>query len=290
MYSLKNILIKSGYISKEQMTLDNIFCLQVNRDMAMQLNNIQNSLNYYTFTIIKKGICEIIYDGKKMQLESGNLYMCMPGQSVIIEEISEDYKGIWLLVSDIIIYEKMFSQNMIRSDYYGKLRYEKPVLKLPPEIYERILSLLKEIDEYLNSNKFLKEEASTSLLSLFLIDLINYQKLKSSNINVSKRKEKIVRDFLSLLSENYKKHHDIGFYADSLCITKIYLSRIIKELTGLTVIQHIDHMLMMEATWLLKSTDYNIKEIAYDLNFADQGSFSKYFKRLKGISPKNYRK
>ncbi|MCH5242647.1 MAG: helix-turn-helix domain-containing protein [Muribaculaceae bacterium] len=49
-------------------------------------------------------------------------------------------------------------------------------------------------------------------------------------------------------------------------------------------------MLMMEATWLLKSTDYNIKEIADELNFADQGSFSKYFKRLKGISPKNCRK
>ena len=53
---------------------------------------------------------------------------------------------------------------------------------------------------------------------------------------------------------------------------------------------YINRMLLMEASWLLQSTDLNIAEIAERLHFADQSSFGKFFHRMKGVSPKEYRK
>ncbi|MES2798039.1 MAG: helix-turn-helix domain-containing protein, partial [Bacteroidota bacterium] len=40
---------------------------------------------------------------------------------------------------------------------------------------------------------------------------------------------------------------------------------------------------------LLSNTNLSISEIAYQLNFADQSYFSKYFRKLVGISPGEYR-
>lgn len=53
---------------------------------------------------------------------------------------------------------------------------------------------------------------------------------------------------------------------------------------------YINQMLLMEASWLLQSTDLNITEIAEHLHFADQSSFGKFFHRMKGVSPKGFRK
>jgi len=46
----------------------------------------------------------------------------------------------------------------------------------------------------------------------------------------------------------------------------------------------------MEATFLLKTSKLNINQIADQLRFADTPSFSKFFSRLNGMSPKDYRK
>ncbi len=96
--------------------------------------------------------------------------------------------------------------------------------------------------------------------------------------------------FLKLLPANYAQHHDIPFYADILGITPIYLSRIVRKMSGRTVVDHINDLLLSEAKILLKSTGLNIVQIADRLHFADSPSFSRFFSRLAGVSPRQYRK
>lgn len=67
--------------------------------------------------------------------------------------------------------------------------------------------------------------------------------------------------------ENYRQHHDIGFYAESLHISTTYLSRIVKHITGHTVRFHISELLCADARKLLECTDLDIKEIAEKLGF-----------------------
>ena len=68
-------------------------------------------------------------------------------------------------------------------------------------------------------------------------------------------------------------------------ITPNYLSRIVKRITGKTVIDCINEMLAIEATWLLKSTRLTVAQIADRLNFASSPSFDKFYKRMRGCSP-----
>ncbi|MDR1381894.1 MAG: helix-turn-helix domain-containing protein, partial [Tannerella sp.] len=51
----------------------------------------------------------------------------------------------------------------------------------------------------------------------------------------------------------------------------------------------VDDFVMIEAKALLKSTNMTVLQISDELNFNSQSFFGKYFKRLAGMSPKEYR-
>ncbi|EJW96039.1 transcriptional regulator, AraC family [gut metagenome] len=63
----------------------------------------------------------------------------------------------------------------------------------------------------------------------------------------------------------------------------------VKEVSGKTVGEWIDHWVILEAKALLHSSSLSIQEISDRLNFANQSFFGKYFKHYTGLSPKEYR-
>ena len=65
-----------------------------------------------------------------------------------------------------------------------------------------------------------------------------------------------------------------------------YLSRHIKEETGQTATVWIDKCVILDAEAQLLSTKQTILEISESLGFSSQSFFGKYFKRVKGVSPK----
>ena len=128
------------------------------------------------------------------------------------------------------------------------------------------------------------------LYSAFLLDLLDIQQCSITPHRFSERAEELFLEFIRLLPNNFVEHRDIGFYAGKLCVTTIYLSRIVRQITGRTVLDYINQMLLMEALWQLQHTTKTIVQIAEALHFADHASFCRFFKRLKGISPKEYRR
>ncbi|MDE6317080.1 MAG: AraC family transcriptional regulator, partial [Muribaculaceae bacterium] len=103
------------------------------------------------------------------------------------------------------------------------------------------------------------------------------------------RRRYYVRDFMSLLQQDFRQHRSVGHYADKLFISAKYLSLIIKEATGRTATEWIDHFVILEAKNLLRYSGRNIQQIAYDLNFHNQSAFGKYFNQITGLSPSEFR-
>ena len=113
-----------------------------------------------------------------------------------------------------------------------------------------------------------------------------FRKLEGS---AASSKNNIVERFMELVQEHYREERLIGFYADKLCITPKYLSKLIKEHTGRSAGEWIDNHVILEARAMLQSSDMTIQQIAASLNFPNQSFFGKYFKRATGLSPKQYR-
>ncbi len=81
----------------------------------------------------------------------------------------------------------------------------------------------------------------------------------------------------------------VGFYADKLCLTPKYLSKLIRNATGRSAPEWIDAYVILEAKNMLKYSNATIKEIVFRLNFPNQSVFYKFFKARTGMTPTEYR-
>ena len=104
-----------------------------------------------------------------------------------------------------------------------------------------------------------------------------------------RRADGILKDFAELLMHNVAKENSVGFYAEKLCISKQYLSLIVKEKTKVPISTVISALRAEVAAGLLRDPDLSIQQIANRLSFSDQSSFGKFFRKHSGMSPLKYR-
>ena len=72
-------------------------------------------------------------------------------------------------------------------------------------------------------------------------------------------------------------------------LSKFHFAKKFKELTDSSPIQHFINMKIQHACSQLDNSDITIKDIASGLGYSDPYYFSRLFKKLVGISPKQYR-
>ena len=103
------------------------------------------------------------------------------------------------------------------------------------------------------------------------------------------RKQELNLLFQNLVFRYYKEHRNVQFYADTLCVSSKHLTETIKEVTGRTSGEWIEEAVILEAKVLLRDQRISVAQVAEDINFPDQSSFGKYFKKHTGLSPSDYR-
>ena len=107
--------------------------------------------------------------------------------------------------------------------------------------------------------------------------------------NIPTRQKTTFDRFLRLVYDNHKKERQMSFYADKLCVTPKYLSKVIKDVSGKSGPAWIDEFVMLSAKNLLKHSNKSIKEIAASLNFSSQTFFFRFFKNHSNMTPSQYR-
>jgi AraC-like DNA-binding protein len=96
--------------------------------------------------------------------------------------------------------------------------------------------------------------------------------------------------FLNQFCQYFQERLFLFPNADLLNITTTYLSLIVRQMSGRTVQDVLASALVSEAAIRLKTTNRSITQLAADFHFSDQAAFTKFFTRMKGISPKKFRK
>ena len=95
---------------------------------------------------------------------------------------------------------------------------------------------------------------------------------------------------IQLAGQHCAEHHQIGYYADRLCLTERYLSTVIRQASGTTAKDWIDRALITRIKIELRHTDKPAAQIAEEMHFANPSFFAKYFRRLTGMTPMEYKK
>ena len=97
------------------------------------------------------------------------------------------------------------------------------------------------------------------------------------------------RKFIHLLNKHVEMHHEVQFYADKIGMSPKYLNAIAKRKTGHKAKEVISSILLSRIKRDLLLSTVTMQELADKFNFADISSLGKFFKKMTGLSPRNYR-
>ena len=106
----------------------------------------------------------------------------------------------------------------------------------------------------------------------------------------STHSNRVFKQFISLVNKHCTEEHSIGYYADQMCLSAHHLGLVVKSESGVTAKEWIERAVITQAKVLLKSSDLQAAEVASRLSFSNPAFFSKYFKRITGLTPQEYKR
>lgn len=237
--------------------------------------------------IYEQGSADLKINMRDYHIEAPAVLLVLNDQIYQSAGQSEDLR------SKVILMSRSFSDSLFaNSSEILPLKssiMKNPVMKIENEenVFGQFFQLLQNIAAS-PRQEFKIESARHLTLSMFY----GYSHLKHEVNEVkstNSRQEEIFTKFTELLERHHKKEREIAFYADKMCMTSKHLSQVIKDYTGKTALGIIEEYVISEAKSMLLSTTMSIQQISDELNFPSQSVFGKYFKRVAGISPSEYR-
>ena len=243
---------------------------------------------YPRICILTKGTIEIGFDLKRYTFEAPCVFFSGNGRISQYFSSSED------IAMSTIITSAQFVKNLQLS-YHQLLPmflFLKDNICIPLNNNELVMlldyySLLKKI---ILTNDSFRTDAAKHLAESLIFILSNLSQPLILKVNNKKsRQETIFREFMGMIPQYYKIERSLEFYADKMCLTPKHLSEVIKKASQKSANSLIDNFVCLEAKAMLKSSSMTIQQISDELNFPSQSFFGKYFKRVVGISPKEYR-
>jgi len=239
--------------------------------------------DHYIFFLLKRGSGSMMIDLQKVDMKAGQLYYILPGQ--VHHHIRTRKAEGWFLAIDTSLVPVQ-----CRNVFEGKLSLQSPCTLLPVLLqqYDYLLSLLHE--RYSGTNKAgLDRLAIYGLLQSFLaMAAAAYDDLPDPNHQLS-RPAALSRQFRMLMAKNIRVIKSPSDYSAKLNVSEAYLNESVKRITGFSVSYWIQQEVLLEAKRLLYYSELNVKEIAYELGYDDPSYFSRFFRKVAGMSASEFR-
>ena len=112
---------------------------------------------------------------------------------------------------------------------------------------------------------------------------------ESLPVGESPREREIFERFIALVNADSGRERSISYYADRMFLSPRYLGTVVRQASGCTAKEWIDRSVITNAKVMLRHSSLQVAEISDRLNFANNSFFCKYFRRLTGMSPLDYR-
>ena len=260
------------------------------RDTATQLFAVDAFVIGYT----TQGDSNFEFNNTQYHLEPGKVFILAPTHTCRLMECSADFK-IRLLLLDASTHNLSVHLNYLVKSERWIQTYFYPVLNLNEQESTIMNTCVDRIEEQINRPDFPNRAAIIRLaVTWHHVELDNIMQEHMNKITDNNkpltRQQTLARQLYRLIINNYRKEHQVKFYSEQMCLTPQYLNQITTVVFGKSLSTIISGLLFSTAKSMVLSSDMSIQEIANELSFPDQASFSKFIKKHAGASPNALRK
>jgi len=263
-------------------------------ECSTEINHKNFVFDFYHISIKRSIGATFKYGQNHYDFDDGVMFFIAPNQVFgieTIEKIASSKSGWVLMIHPDFLWNTPLAGTIKQYDFFDYAVHEALFLS---EKEETILNtLVKNIEmEYSgNLDKFTQSIIISQIETLLNYSDRFYQRQfltrKVSNHKILENVERIIDDYFN--DDNTTGLPTVQFVADSLNMSPMYLSSLLKSLTGQTTQQHIHEKLIEKAKEKLSTTALTVSEIAFDLGFEHSQSFSKLFKVKTSLSPLEFR-
>lgn len=261
----------------------------------LNANHYRVSAHKYGFFLCARGSARILLGDKTYLISENHLCIYTPDTFFQILEKSEDLDGI-LQEDSVEAYYPAVSSINIRERLSVR---EKPVVVISQPEADDIMALSASLNQSMELHDDCKSNGMVvSIHEKYLVYLRYAICLKVCEAYFSNnpvaavpqdRDDCIFNQFLISVYEHCHTERTVRYYADEQHLSPYYFSTIIRAKSGKSALQWIENVTMTYARQYLCDSTLSIKQIAERLNFPDQSTFGRYFRRREGCPPSEYR-
>lgn len=168
--------------------------------------------------------------------------------------------------------------------------FKNPHMTIPASRREYIDSLIQKMEyEYKIQDTFSRMLMRNHLYEL-LIFLIRCQEFQYSTMEELDAVDEVIQAVAKYICDNYNTPITLEEAARQANMSSAYFSRKFKRTTGFGFKEYLSNVRLKEASTLLLETNDTITDIALRCGYNDSNYFGDVFKKIKGMSPYQYRK
>lgn len=253
------------------------------KELDIHPANVEHRDDYYIFIYQESGNSKIVVDFQDVVISENSIFCIQPGQVHFGSFFEETSAWIVSVTTDWIPMEfRLFL--MENASFTHSISITSPTEKIAFNDAFQFFSKFDRKAGILSGD--VVKSAFNVCLHLFIQV---FQQASEQNISNDLRPTLINRQFKSLLLSNFRQIKSPAEYATLLNISPSYLNEVVKETTGHPISYWIHQEIILEAKRTLFYTNNTVKEIAYELGYADPSYFIRLFKKTAGSSPQQFR-
>lgn len=238
---------------------------------------------------VVSGFATTTINFERHALRKGDFILLFYDSNISVDSISAGFRVRYISVAYPLVEEAIYKPLSLR---FWDMLYGNPVLHPDTEqsgLLSGWWSQMEWIDR-LKDGSYKEEMLKNNIRNLLMaVDTVAYDDNEGTLRNRRNHSWVLIMGFFKLLATHCHEERDVGFYADKLSITTTYLYKLCRKYMLLSPKELIDRQTISEIKSYLVNTDIPVKAIASSLNFEDVSYMCRYFRRLTGTSPLEYR-
>lgn len=238
--------------------------------------------NHYLFHYIISGTGTLMADNSKGEtqtysIKSGQGFLIFPGQiTTYFADPNIPWEYIW------IEFDGLKAKELL---YLTELSLDAPV-------YHSHSKALRE--QMMNEMTYIVHHAQESPFHLIghlylFLDYLTQSSKSTKLIQTSKMSDYYIKEAIHYIEQNFQNNISIEDIASVCGINRSYFGKIFRNTLGRSPQEFLINYRMTKAAELLKLTSLSIAEISSAVGYENQLHFSRAFKKIYGISPREWR-
>lgn len=268
---------------------------QKNEDFAVGTTDLRNShgslidTNGFLALLVTSGHGVASINFRKRALHKGCFTLLFYDSTFSIEHLSEHFTARYVACDYALVEEAVYKPLSL---HFWDILYENPVFRTSTQQQALLCNWWQQVEwiEPMENKDYRREMLKACIRNLLMAADVEVMRNDGEKLYTGRNHaQMLLNRFYFLVATHCHEVRDVSYYANRLSITTTYLYKLCRKNVQLSPKEIIDKQVVTEIKTYLANSDTPIKSIATKLHFEDVSYLCRYFKRLTGMSPLDYR-